>query len=744
MENQFERRPWLVPLILAILTVLFLRPVIVPPQAGAALTSDDLLKEFYPLHGYIRQSLQAGEFPLWNPHIFIGHPIAGDAQAALFYPASWLIWLVGVKYGIGLSMVFHTWLAAWGMARLMRSFGSGYVGALLAGVVYAMSGWMAARYYAGHYSIVAVSTWVPWVLLAYHSALRRRTWQSTLPGMAALGLAILAGSPPILLYIGLALVVLAGYHIAQTDLNRSVLLQTGRQLLLISVGGAILGAALLLPTAELTNLSVRSDTDLTFNDKFALPPAQLLSLAVPQLFGEPKAVPQPYWGADFYQELSAYAGLLPLLAILISFRARRRENWLFLSFIGLGVFLALGLHGGLLPLLVRWIPGFSLFRSAGRSLFFAMFGMAGLTALFVTALQRADTETRREMLHPAVHRWLPILIGVLLAGSVYFSGWYASASHVEPMPVRAFIVAGALAESALILACVWFVLWLWAERQADQPHSVNWALLLTCALVILDAWHVGLPIISAGSADEAPIWTGARANIPAGAEARVVAPIGFENLASVTGLLNVAGYDPLPLDTYDKLQKMSDMGDPTTPVNTLLGVKYVLRTEPYDKPNFELIGISGGIFYRRKDAFPRAWIAQTLVTEPNDDAVRQRIASGKEDLRATVFVDHTVTCPTSGGTASITDYRVNSVGIKAGGGLLVLSDQYYPGWQATIDGTPSEIVRADTVFRAVCVPSGDHVIRFDYRPLTFYAGAALSGLGWLAILILAIVMRRNL
>ena len=44
----------------------------------------------------------------------------GNPQIALFYPASWFVWLVGAVRGLNLSLVFHIWLAAWGMSRFMR------------------------------------------------------------------------------------------------------------------------------------------------------------------------------------------------------------------------------------------------------------------------------------------------------------------------------------------------------------------------------------------------------------------------------------------------------------------------------------------------------------------------------------------------------------------------------------------------------------------------------------------------
>ena len=182
MENVFERRPWLVPVALAVLTVVLFKGVLFPLEAGQVLDGKDLPAMFYPLQEYIRQSLQAGDLPLWNPRQFIGYPIIGNPHAALFYPASWFVWLIGVQRGIGLMLVFHSWLGAWGMERFARGFGASRTGSLLAGVVFAMSGRAGGHYYAGHYNLLMVMAWIPWALAASHFALKRRTWWAVLPG----------------------------------------------------------------------------------------------------------------------------------------------------------------------------------------------------------------------------------------------------------------------------------------------------------------------------------------------------------------------------------------------------------------------------------------------------------------------------------------------------------------------------------------------------------------------------------
>ena len=173
------------------------------------------------------------------------------------------------------------------------------------------------------------------------------------------------------------------------------------RLVIIGIGGAILGAALLLPAAELSQRATRESGDLDFANTHALPPAQFLSaLALPDLFGNPKTPPSYYWGADFYEEFTAYAGLLPLLAIPLAIRLRRRETAFFLGLIALGLVLSLGVGGALMPLLVRWVPGYGLFRVPARALLLVVIGMAGLTALLISALQTSSPDERRALLQP--------------------------------------------------------------------------------------------------------------------------------------------------------------------------------------------------------------------------------------------------------------------------------------------------------------------------------------------------------
>jgi uncharacterized membrane protein YfhO len=61
--------------------------------------------------------------------------------------------------------------------------------------------------------------------------------------------------------------------------------------------------------------------------------------------------------------------------------------------------------------------------------------------------------------------------------------------------------------------------------------------------------------------------------------------------------------------------------------------------------------------------------------------------------------------------------------------LVVLTDVYYPGWKATVDGRPATIERVDYLLRGVLVPPGRHRVEFTYEPASWRVGWVLSFVG---------------
>jgi uncharacterized membrane protein YfhO len=83
------------------------------------------------------------------------------------------------------------------------------------------------------------------------------------------------------------------------------------------------------------------------------------------------------------------------------------------------------------------------------------------------------------------------------------------------------------------------------------------------------------------------------------------------------------------------------------------------------------------------------------------------------------------------GDVSIVEDRPDRVSLSArfsGTGFIVLADQFYPGWEAYIDGKRTKIYKTNGVQRGVVVPDGEHVVVFKYVPRLIYASIVLSGI----------------
>jgi uncharacterized membrane protein YfhO len=76
-------------------------------------------------------------------------------------------------------------------------------------------------------------------------------------------------------------------------------------------------------------------------------------------------------------------------------------------------------------------------------------------------------------------------------------------------------------------------------------------------------------------------------------------------------------------------------------------------------------------------------------------------------------------------------------------GYLILTDTYYPGWRAYVDGKESSIIRANLLFRAIRLSAGQHRVEFSYEPASLKLGAAVSAVTLLGIVVgLWLVHRR--
>jgi hypothetical protein len=225
-----------------------------------------------------------------------------------------------------------------------------------------------------------------------------------------------------------------------------------------------------------------------------------------------------------------------------------------------------------------------------------------------------------------------------------------------------------------------------------------------------------------------------------------------------------------------------DTGWAGSPLCDLLGVQYALVPDGTELPGWTIqdlrpLGLDSKAddlcLSRRIRPLPRAWIVHELEMLPplgdqDPGPLRQRsaallqLAADSDAVRRRAIVE--TAAPLSPAPTTLADTNAATVescqlqayqpqhveltATLARPGLVILSDQFYPGWQLTVasDGhepRPAEIVRTDRVLRGVWLPAGTHRLQYDYQPGSFRCGAILSGLAWAALLATGTVLSRR-
>jgi hypothetical protein len=396
---------WVFLCLLLILAVVFLWRLVLGNLVMAGL---DVFTYFYPYKAYAAEEIRSGSLPLWNPYLFMGVPFLANIQAAVLYPLNLPFYWLSAPDMVKWSILLHLFLAgafAYGFARQALGLAPG--GAMVAATTLAFGGFLGAQ--AEHINQLSVLVWLPLLLWLFYLAYARRSLVYVLMTAIVTGVQFLGGHTQSS-YINLACLgcyslylPFAGAAVGSAAGQRasSRLHKLGLSLGIFAVAvllGAALAGAQLVPTLELSRLSIRS-TGLPYRQavSFSLYPGSLLRSLLPSFADSP------------FSEYVAYVGILPLLlAVVAVWRRRRSPQALFLIFLAsLGLFLALGIYNPVYYMLYRLVPGFGLFRVPARWLYMYVVGVALLAGLGMEELRSLSCTVTRPR-----KRWILVASGL--------------------------------------------------------------------------------------------------------------------------------------------------------------------------------------------------------------------------------------------------------------------------------------------------------------------------------------------
>ncbi|MCZ6777240.1 MAG: hypothetical protein O7D34_12425 [Ignavibacteria bacterium] len=709
---------------------------------GNAYLWEDFLFYNYPVRNFAATTMAMGQMPLWNPYTFNGMPFLADIQTTVFYiPCTILVLFVkdGLLnfYWLELVIILHYVLAGAGMFYLAKSLGIRRIPSLFSGVAYMLSGFMITH--AIHQQIITLVAWYPLVLLLFRKALKKEQWRWVFLAALVLGHSVLAGHPQLSLFLYFLIFVfflfeLLTTHTGKALLSRSAILIGTRAASIVAISVAV-AMIQLLPTLELSDLSQRAEITYEKATEGSLAWSQLTTLIFPKIFGTAGADgyhyhgPGTYW---YYWETCIYLGTLPLILMVLSAVLIKRNKYVAFLW-GLGIFavlFALGNDFVLHKMFFDFVPGFSKFRNPARigiflSLAAALLSGFSIQHLLYEELTNRDKSRMRKSLLTIIGAgtavWALIVSGALDGLFPFMKNEQLLAvvrkdSHIA---LVIFLISGVVVY-ALFKPTAW-TRWIGVALIAIifVDMSVFGAEQNNAKLSPSDYFRRSDQIVQSLKRETTVEFFRVKTRNPQGM-------IMDRNQGMIDRIFMMEGYTPLALQrVYAPLASSEEALD-------LLNTKYKTVTDERSR-SLTLV--------QRSTYFPRAFFLYEIDVVHSDDELLAYLKSSGFDHSTTAVLEKepgfTLEPPSTKPewSANIIKYENNNIVLNARtthDGLLVLSEIFYPGWKAYLDGTETEIYRTDYNLRSLFVPKGTHTIEVRFEPLSYTRGVLIT-LGALAL-----------
>ena len=757
-----------------------------PALAGQFLINvrSDQYKAGYAFREFAANWLKSGHgFPQWNPYLLGGLPYVAAMHGDIFYPTFLLRMVMPTDHAMTWEFIIHLFLAGLFTYLFLRSWSVSFAGALIGGLAYMLSGPIAAYASPGHDGKLFVSALLPLVLLLLVHGIRDgRGWAWGALAIT-IGLAVLSPHPQLVQYLllisGAFALYLAFADAGAGALDRRVAIRRlGYALGAVIIGGLI-GAIQFLPVREYVPWSPRvGGRGYDLATSFSMPLEELINTLIPQFSG----ILDLYWGRNGIHFHSEYAGAAVILLATAAAGASLRPNvkgfrrfWTIT--LVLSVLWALGGSTPFYRLIYAVVPGTRYFRAPSTMMFASMFSAAVLAAL----------GTERVLARRITPRFAVVWAGIGIAVAVLgVSGGLTNMAHVIaagfPPELQAderiaanfsSVVFGAL-RSALVLLIAAALCWaVCRERIGGRVAAISFA-----ALVALDLWSIERlywmfsPPASVLYASDPAIDYLRHAKEPGrvialelGAGGQPGDPVLRGDGLMSHDIRTLLGYHGNELGRFELLMSkpapdavypLEPQLDPviwrhenaqylyTTLPDSLIPV---LQSQAHLEGAFtKLVGpvrnAAGSTVYLYKlpGDNPASWLATSMVKAPDDQALAT-VRDARFDVTRAAIVDPDASAITTTQLqampaaptqrTSVTKFEPGAIDVSldqpaSAGQALIVSENFYPGWQATVDGKPAPVARMDYNLVGVAMPAGGRSVSLRFVDAAYRQGKLVT------------------
>ncbi len=738
-------------------------------------------------HGLLVSRLyKNGSAPLWTPYQGTGQPLAANMDSNAFNPLRLPLVLCPSPFVWDMFFLFRIFLAGAFTYLFARQLLGSEFSSLIAALLFMFSGSFLFSIDMHHLDVECV---LPMLLFALEKMAASdnigRRWH--LLACIPVFLTLVGGQPQsafLVLAFGCAYYL---FRIFSLEDRRGFIAKAKRawDLALVYIGGFGLAAVLLVPFLEFYHLSWNSHdprpgyiAGITYDKLFA----DIVSFFVPYVMGPIHA--SWFDGFNWHFLLRGYVGVgavFFLLIALLGCRREERDRRSIILFFGIALMLMLAKLYGVN--VVNWFGSLPVSNMVRYWKYLGPLIAFSCAILAAYGIQRAAIGSRRAAVAAAV-------VIVLTMAVAFFCLYPEMPLHSDTMArlarhsrllsltTREYVLLQMLVAAAFTALFLAACLMRGRRRLRENTFKAILAVLVLAELFI----YMPNPGLKKGRNERSDIFTQApyisflTENI-GGQRIAGIDGIMYPDFASAFGLRDIRVLDglmekgymefvrtffPLP-DPPDRFTGDEGLGltDPAArKALNLLGVRYVLsgphRNSIQEDAVFPLVYDKEVRIYENKDALARAFVVHGCEVVKDRAAILHRLKGPAFDPRRTVILEEDVSPWPSyvegpaapGGAADIVRDEASLVEIKAElthPGFLVLTDAWYPGWIACVDGARTRIYRSNYAFRSVFLTPGAHSVRFVYEPLSLKVGLiiSLSTLGCLAALVI-LPKRRNL
>lgn len=776
-------------LVAAIVFALIALTIFFPMLSGQFLGGDDQLIAGYAFRHFGAEAFhQTGHIPQWNPFIFGGIPFfAVIGHGDIFYPTAWLRWFVPTDIGMTLGMYVHVVLAGWAMYALLRGLRLGWGAAVVGGVAYELTGLVTSQISPGHDGKLFVAALAPLAFLMLIRAIRDGRVGS-FGGFALVGgLAFLTPQVQTAYYLMIACGLFAlwlCFGDQERSRDRSPWMALG-----LAAFAAVLGAGIamieVLPILTHVQYTPRGaggpSLGWEYATAFALPVEELATTILPQFNG----VLDNYWGQNFFKSHTEYLGAIVVALAIFGVPVMRRRR-LLLPFGGIAALFLLVAFGGHTPFYQLWyhLPMMASVRAVGVAFYLVALMVAVAAGFGADAILRGDIRLRPILATLGTLGFVGLLgAGGVLQGIAESIANGLAAAQLEPQ--RAQVIASRVVENEaalrmggmrlLLVALIGGAVLLLIHRGMLRGYV---AIAAMVAVVGADNWSIlhdfakWFPRASVVYAEDPLTATMKKTPMPfrsydpsgqfGGAGIYQASTLMAEDIPTLFGYQGMESkyFDELfgtknvwtnqfnaglwdlyavgfittkfPLDTIAEALKL--------PPSVVAQFHKVAGPVPFADRGLKNSGVTEGYLYQRDSAAQWVRVVPEAV-KAADSLIVPTVIDPRFPLNSFVLypdtvavqaVQPTTTLPAPAGVkASLTEWQPGAMTVQLTGTdtrttYLLVAENWYPDWHATIDGKPAPTLRADGALLSVALPPGAREVKLVFDVPQYHTGELIT------------------